>query len=233
LTAIFQFVLRHGYLVLFAATFAHQIGIPLPGPLFLASAGALASAGKLGVLPAIGLAITACVLADLVWYETGRRGGDRVLHFIHRFTRDPDFHDRRAKEVFARYGLPLLLVAKFVPGVDAVAPPLAGASRTSRVRFIAFDAAGAGLYVCVYGGLGYLFKNDLDRAAVYASRIGTFLVGLAFVGICICIAHYKLVERHRLVRESRPVRIVPAHPIEHGGTSAGAGAVVGGLENGH
>ena len=93
-----------------------RLGLPIPGPLFLLAAGALAAAGKLGFLAVIGLTITACVSADWIWYEAGRRGGDKVLHFMHRFTRDPDFHDRRAKRVFARYGLPLLLVAKFVPG---------------------------------------------------------------------------------------------------------------------
>lgn len=96
MNVIVQFVLKHGYSVLFAAAFAHQIGLPLPGPLFLLAAGALAAAGKLGFVASIGLAVTACVLADWVWYEAGRRRGDKVLHFIHRFTRDPDYHDRRA-----------------------------------------------------------------------------------------------------------------------------------------
>jgi membrane protein DedA with SNARE-associated domain len=229
--AIFQFVLRHGYSFLFAALFAHQIGIPIPGPLFLVSAGALAAAGKLGVLPTIGLTIAACLLADWAWYEAGRRGGDKVLHFIHRLTRDPDFHDRRAKRVFARYGLALLLVAKFVPGLDAVAPPLAGTSRTSRVRFLAYDAVGAGLYACVYGGLGYFFSHDLDRVAAYVSRAGTLLVGLALVGICIYIA-CKLAQRHRIVRESRVVPIVLVSPIECGDSVDMPCVVLGGQEHG-
>lgn len=123
MNAIVQFVVKHGYSILFAALFAHQIGLPIPGPLFLLAAGALAAEGKLGLFPALALALTASVLADLVWFEAGRRRGDRVLHFIHRLTRDPDAHDRRAKKAFARYGPPLLLVAKFVPGLDAVLPP--------------------------------------------------------------------------------------------------------------
>jgi membrane protein DedA with SNARE-associated domain len=229
--AIFQFVLRHGYSFLFAALFAHQIGIPIPGPLFLVSAGALAAAGKLGVLPTIGLTIAACLLADWVWYEAGRRGGDKVLHFIHRFTRDPELHDRRAKRIFARYGLPLLLVAKFVPGLDAVAPPLAGTSRTSRARFFAYDAVGAGLYACVYGSLGYFFSHDLDRAAGYVSRAGTLLVGLALVGICIYIA-CKLAQRHRIVRESRVVPIDLVSPIECGDSVDMPCEVVVGQEHG-
>src|SRR3974390_6985 len=129
MNGIVQFVDSHGYSILFAAVFVRQIGLPVPGFLFLVAAGALAAAGKLLLFAAIALALIACVLADWLWYEAGQRGGNKVLHFLHRLTRDPDYHDRRAKEMFSRYGLPLLLVAKFIPGLDAVAPPLAGASR--------------------------------------------------------------------------------------------------------
>jgi len=231
--AIFQFVLRQGYSFLFAALFAHQIGFPIPGPLLLLAAGALAALGKLSFLAVVGLTITAFVLADSVWYEAGRRGGDKVLHFMHRFTSDPDFHDRRAKRIFARYGLPLLLVSKFVPGLDAIVAPLAGTSRTSRVRFLVFDATGAGFYACAYGGLGYVFSHDLEHAAAYASRAGTLLVSLALIGICIYIAYYKLVQRHRLVRESRPMRIAPADPIECEDPVDMPCGILGGQEHGN
>lgn len=200
MNAIFQFVLKHGYSTLFAAMFAHQIGFPLPGPLFLVAAGALAAAGKLDLVASICLVVTACVLADWVWYEAGRRRGAKVLHFIHSFTRNPDVHDRRAKETFTRYGLPLLLIAKFVPGLDAVAPPLAGNSRTSRLRFLAFDAVGAGIYSCTYAGLGYVFRNDLNRAAAYVGRAGRVLSGVALAAVAIYAA-CKLVQRH--LRESK------------------------------
>lgn len=189
MNAIVQFVLKHGYSVLFAALFAHQIGFPVPGPLFLLAAGALSRNGNLGFAPALLLAVLACVLADWVWYEAGRRRGDKALHFIHSLARDPDAHDRRAKETFARFGPPLLLLCKFVPGLDAVVPPMAGASRTSRLRFLALETAGATLYSSVYAGLGYLLSHDLNRAATYASRAGTFLAGLAVIGLCFYVAH--------------------------------------------
>lgn len=214
---IVHFVLKHGYSFLFASLFVHQIGLPMPGPLFLLVAGALAAKGRLDSLTVVGLTIAACVIADWVWYEAGRRGGDKVLHFINRFTRDPDFHDRRAKRTFVRYGLPLLLVTKFVPGLDAVAAPLAGTSGTSRIRFLAFDAVGAGLYACVYGGLGYGFSDHLDRAAAYVARAGSILLGIAVSGIGIYIA-FGLIQRLRRVHAARVVRIMPAadcgEPIE-------------------
>ena len=206
MNAIVEFVVKHGYSILFAALFAHQIGLPVPGPLFLLAAGALIAAGKLSLVPAFALAVIACVLADWVWYEMGRRRGIKILHFFHRLTRDPDAHDRRAKETFARFGPSLLVLAKFVPGLDAVTPPLAGISRTSRLRFLAFDAVGAGLYSVLYAGLGYFFSHDLDRAARYVGRAGTLLAGVVFAGLSIYIAR-KLVLRYRSIRECRFARM--------------------------
>jgi len=205
MNAIVQFVVRHGYSVLFAAVFARQIGLPVPAPMFLLAAGALAATGKLGLVPALGLAITACALADWVWYEAGREWGDKVVHFIHRLTPDPDAHDHRAKRTFAKYGPPLLVLAKFVPGLDAVAPPLAGTSGTSRMLFLAFETLGASLWSTAYTGIGYVFSHDLDRAAAYVGRAGTVLAGLALAALSIFGAH-KLVQWHRYTRESRFVR---------------------------
>jgi membrane protein DedA with SNARE-associated domain len=165
------------------------------------------------------------VSADWVWYEAGRRGGDKVLHFMHGFTRDPDFHDRRAKRIFGRYGLALLLVAKFVPGLDAISPPLAGISRTSRVRFLALDAVGAGLYAFVYGGLGYAFSHDLNRAAAYVARAGRFFLVLALIGIGTYVA-YKLFRRARCARMSHLDRAECGNPAEM------PSGIVGGLQNG-
>ncbi|HXZ33602.1 MAG TPA: DedA family protein [Terriglobales bacterium] len=206
MNAIVQFIVKHGYSVLFAAVFARQIGLPIPGPLFLLAAGALAANGKLSLVGALGLAVAACVLADWPWYEAGRRRGDQVLHFLHRLARNPDARDRRAKKIFARYGPPLLVLAKFVPGLDAVAPPLAGTSRTSRLRFLTFDALGASLYSVVYTGLGYVFSHDLDRVAAYMARAGRLLSGIVLAGVVI-YGVQKLVLRYRSVRKFRIVRV--------------------------
>ncbi len=203
---IFQFVMKHGYSVLFGAVFVHQLGLPVPGPLFLLAAGALAAAGKLGLVAVLILAISACALGDWPWYEAGRRWGDRVLHFLHHLAKDPGAHDRRAKATFAKYGPPILLLAKFVPGLDAVTPPLAGTSGTSRLRFFTFDAIGAGLYSFAYAGLGYVFSHDLDRAAAYGGRAGKLLAALLFAA-CLAYGIRKLVRWYRNTRSLQVLRI--------------------------
>ena len=213
MNAIVEFIMKHGYSVLFGALFVHQIGLPIPGPLFLLAAGALAAGGKLALATILVLAIAACVLADWVWYEAGRLRGDKVLHLIHRFAPDSDAADRRAKRTFARYGPPILVFDKFVPGLDAVAPPLAGTSGTSRLRFLTLETTGAALYSGVYAGLGYVFSHDLDRVASYAGRVGTLLGGLA-LGVLAIYFIRKLIRR--FTHESQIARITPADPTVFG-----------------
>ena len=209
MNAIVEFIMKHGYSVLFGAVFVHQIGLPVPGPLFLLAAGALAAAGKLALATILVLAIAACVLADWVWYEAGRLRGEKVLHLLHRFAPDPAAADRRAKRSFAKYGPPILVFDKFVPGLDAVAPPLAGTSGTSRLRFLTFETTGAALYSGVYAGLGYVFSRDLDRVAAYAGRAGTLLGGIAF-GVLAIYFIRKLVRR--FMRKSQVERITVPVP---------------------
>jgi membrane protein DedA with SNARE-associated domain len=82
MNAIVQYLVNHGYSVVFASVFARQLCLPVPALLFLITAGALAGSGRMILAVALALAVIACVLADLVWYEAGRRSGEQILHFI-------------------------------------------------------------------------------------------------------------------------------------------------------
>jgi membrane protein DedA with SNARE-associated domain/rhodanese-related sulfurtransferase len=206
--SIVQLLVRHGYSLLFVSVFARQMWLPVPAILFLIAAGALADSGRMTLAVALGLAIAACLLADMVWYEAGRRWGDQILHFIYGLALDPDAACRRSKETFVRHGARTLMLAKFVVGLDAATPSLAGVSGTSRTRFLAFDAIGAGLWSSVYAGLGYLLGKDLDRAAAYGARLGMFWAILAFAALAMYVSR-KLVRWRRFVREFRLARITP------------------------
>jgi membrane protein DedA with SNARE-associated domain/rhodanese-related sulfurtransferase len=205
---IVQLLLKHGYAVLFASVFARQMWLPVPAILVLIAAGALAGSGRMTLAIALGLAIIACLLADMVWYEAGRRWGDQILHFIYGFALDPEGAARRSKEIFVRHGLRTLMLAKFVVGLDAATPSLAGLSGISRFRFIAFDAVGAALWSGAYAALGYVLGKDLDRVAAYATRLGTLWVIVVLVALAVYVGR-KLVQWHRIVREFRMARISP------------------------
>jgi membrane protein DedA with SNARE-associated domain/rhodanese-related sulfurtransferase len=206
--AIVELLVKHGYSVLFVSVFARQTWLPVPAVLFLIAAGALADGGRMTMAVALGLAITACLLADMMWYEAGRRWGGQILHFIYGLALDPEAASRRSKEAFVRNRARTLMLAKFVAGLDAATPPLAGLSGTSRTRFIAFDSIGAALWSGVYAGLGYLFRKDLDRAAEYAARLGVLWVFFVLAALAIYVIR-KLVRWHRFLHEFRMAGITP------------------------
>jgi len=81
-------------------------------------AGVLAGSGQLSLGIALCLAVIACLLADLLWYEAGRRWGNKILHFIYGLASDPHTAIRRAKRNFHRHGSRTLILAKFVMAIS-------------------------------------------------------------------------------------------------------------------
>ena len=203
-----EFLLKHGALVLFGWVFAEQLGLPLPAIPLLLAAGALAGAGQLSLGLALLLAVSAALLADMLWYELGRRRGIRVLHWLCRISLEPDSCVRRTEGLFAQHGARSLLLAKFLPGLGTVAPPLAGIFRMRPARFLAFDAAGAVLWAATFLGLGFAFSAQLERVAERALSLGGILFLLLLAALAAYIA-WKFIARQRFLRELRITQITP------------------------
>lgn len=203
-----QFVAQHGYWLLFGAVLGRQACLPIPANLVLIAAGALARSGRLDLVGIIGLSVVTFLLADLAWYEAGRRLGNRVLHFLCGLSRDPGSCVCRATTSFDRHGVTTLIISKFVVGLDAVAAPLAGAGRVPPVHFLVFDALGAVLWSGAYAALGYIFSDQLDLVATHVARAGTFLALVVAGGVAFYVAH-KLARIHRFSRQLRLARITP------------------------
>src|SRR2546427_713117 len=161
-----QFLYRHGYSVVFVWVFAEQLGLPVPSVPLLLAAGALSGSGRMNLLAALVLAISAALLSDSIWFQLGRRKGVKILQFLCRISLEPDSCVRRTEGVFEKHGAKSLLIAKFVPGLNTAAPPLAGVFQMSRTRFLLFDALGAALWVGAFLGLGYVFANEIERVVV-------------------------------------------------------------------
>ena len=123
------------------------------------------------------------------------------MRLVCRFTADPRSCSKNAREKFRRYGLSVLCVAKFVPGLDAVMPPLSGAEGVSLAGFLALDAVGSFLWSGFYVGLGYLFSNELDVAIRWAQHFGTAL-GIAIGVPIVLYAGWRGLTLVRMIRRT-------------------------------
>ena len=217
---IAPFIVAHGYLLLAGWVFLDQLGVPIPAVPVLIAGGALVGSGELHPAAALAATTLGSIPSDLLWYETGRRRGGAVLRLLCKLSLEPDSCVRRTEETFARYGARSLLLAKFIPGYQTMAPPLAGMSGMSVGRFLAWDIPGAALWSAVFMGLGFVFVNQIDTAYQLALTLGLPLFGVLALGLVAYIA-WKYFHRIRFIRRLRTLRIEPRELMELLASDAG------------
>ena len=206
---LIQFILQHGYSLVFLFVLADQIGAPVPaGPMLLA-AGAMAGQGWIHFLPALLLGVAAALASNLLWYWIGRFKGTSVLSLLCRISLNPDSCVRNTAALFSRYGARSLLVAKFIPGLNTIAPPLAGIVRMPLGPFLIYDGLGAGIWAGVMIGLGYAFSWQIEVLAESAVRMG-FFWGVVLIGGLVAFIGWKYAQRQKFLRQIFMARISAA-----------------------
>jgi len=211
-----------GYLSILLVVFGRQLCLPLPADLLLVAAGALVAGGRMSLPLVLCIGVSGCLAGDLVWFRAGRRWGSKVLHILCNFTGDPVRCTQRAHTSFARWGLKLLLIAKFIPGMDAIAPPIAGMEGAPLPSFVTLDAVGSLLWSGFYLGLGFYFSHELTIAIRAASHFTIALALLIGCPVAIMVT-WRITKLFRMIRRLR-LRTISPHSLReklrNGGTIA-------------
>ncbi len=202
----FQFLADHGASVLFWVILVEQIGLPIPAIPFLVAAGALVGAGKMSVATALLVPVAAALLPDLAWYYLGRIKGGRVLGFLCRLSLEPDSCIRDTQNKFHRNGPRALLLAKFIPGLSTVAPPLAGIVGMSAATFVLFDIGGTLIWAVASVGVGALLSDQLEQLAGLFDQAGGVVLTIVLVGLAGFIG-YKFYHRQKFLRHLKMAKI--------------------------
>jgi membrane protein DedA with SNARE-associated domain len=205
---LLEFLARHGSGVVFVAVLVEQLGAPIPSAPVLLAAGALCGLGELDTRITIALALLACLISDSVWYALGRVRGLRVLRTLCRISLEPDSCVSSSRLWFRRLGLWTLIVAKFVPGLSTIAPPMAGLTLMPVWRFLWSDAVGSLLWSGSFLALGFFFRRQLEAIADIALRMGSRL-GVVLAILLAAYIGYKYWQRRRFIKSLRIARIRP------------------------
>ena len=155
-------VTEHGYVILYAVAFLETFGLPIPAALALLVAGAASARGLLNPWWAAGGSIFCITTGDTLMFLMGRHTGWWLLSLLCRLSLNPETCILRSADAFYRRGRTLLVFAKFVPGINTMAPPLAGSMNMRFTQFIRLDAAGAALYAGGYFAVGFVFSDALE-----------------------------------------------------------------------
>jgi membrane protein DedA with SNARE-associated domain len=202
------YVSKYGLSLIFVNVLFEQLGLPIPAVPVLIVAGALAVEKDLSTPRVLFVAVVASLLADATWFALGRRHGFRVLKTLCRMTLSPDSCVRQTTTIFERWGLPSLVVAKFVPGFSTVAPPLAGAIRARFLPFLLWDGAGALVWAGAGVGVGMVFHRAIDRGLEFLAGIGTWAVAI-LAGALLLFVAVRYRQRRRFYEMLRMARISP------------------------
>jgi membrane protein DedA with SNARE-associated domain len=209
MTDLLSMMARHGYVLIFAILFAESVGLPFPAAIALVTAGAAVASHTLygpGVLLA---AMVALLLGDIVQFWLGRYSGWALLGFLCRLSMNPETCILRSAESFYKRGKMTLLIAKFIPGVNTMAAPLAGSMKMRFGQFLQLDLAGALLYSVTYLTVGYL-SRDFLAAILKGFHVAGRAMEVVVIAALIVYAAYRITQFARY----KKYRIMPRVQVE-------------------
>jgi len=163
----------HGYLVLFVLVLLETVGFPVPAAPALILAGGAAARGALSPVGCAGTALSAIMLGDTFMYTMGRLTGWWLLSLLCRISLNPEACILQSADSFYRRGRVLLVVVKFIPGINTMAAPLSGSMSMPMWQFLGLDFAGACLYAGAWMGSGFIFSDVLQKLTRGYSAFGS------------------------------------------------------------
>lgn len=201
-------VVTYSYLLLFVWVLVEQLGLPLPSAPVLLAAGALSAQHQISFPFALAVSVAAALTADSTWFFIGRRHGHRVLRTLCKLSLEPTTCVRRTQDSFGRRRGAMLMFAKFVPGLGALAAPVAGQNGMSFAAFLAYDGLGATLWVSALLVCGRFFGDVLRRNPNLLAWVGRFSGALLILGVAAFFIG-RLVRRRMVLKELVASRLEP------------------------
>lgn len=184
-----EMIARYGTLAVFLNVLGSSLGLPLPAIPTLITVGAgialvthVASSTLLHFSTILGAAMIGGLLGDLVWFQGGKRYGKRTLHTVCKLSQSREACVRTTEQFFGRWGVRVLVVARFVPGLSLVAVPLCGAMAVRLRSFVLYDCAGIALWASIGLAIGTLFASQIDVIFALVARLGwraLIVIGIA------------------------------------------------------
>ena len=145
------------------------IGLFVPSTAVLVGAGTLVGAGKLHFWPVMAATILGCILGDQVSYWAGRIYGERLRTFWP-LNRYPHLL-AKGEEFFKKNGGKSIALGRFVPGVKAVVPGIAGMFGMSQKFFLAVNISSGIVWGFAHVFPGVLLGQALSLAGELSGRL--------------------------------------------------------------
>ena len=187
------------YLILGLIAATENFVPPIPADVIVAFGSFLAARTQRSPIPTIIAVVVGNVGGALAMFALGRRfGADWIRGHLRRVMGESA--EQRVQHLYNQYGLPALFVSRFLPGVRAVVPPLAGAIRVPVGGAIAVIATASAIWYAALAIIAYRLGSEWDRIIGAVKRFETVAGLVAGVLVVLAIAAWWLVRRRRRER---------------------------------
>ncbi len=197
-----QLVDKFGPAIVFVNVMGSALGLPVSALPTLVIVGAF----WLPLLGVLCMAVAGGVLGDLVWFQGGRKYGDKTLKTICKLSLSRDTCVKETERFFGKWGVRVLLVSKFIPGLSLVSVPLACAMGVKLRSFIAHDGAGIAIWSAVGLTVGVVFAAQLEMFFAMMSQLGRQALIVIATLLAIYVA-YRWWRRRALMATLEKARI--------------------------
>ncbi len=191
---------QHDYLAVFLVLLICGMGVPIPEDITLVAGGVISGLGYSNVHVMFGVGMAGVLVGDLIMFMIGRHYGESALRW--RWVSWLVTPERRelVQRKFDRYGIRLLFIARFLPGLRSPIFIIAGWSRrVSLLKFLLLDGAAALISVPFWVYLGYYGADNHEWLMQWVHRGKT--------GIWIAIAVLLTVVLVRFWRHRRAEKV--------------------------
>lgn len=149
--------------------------MPVPATPFLIAAGALAGLERLRLAWSLAITTSTSLISDYTWFRLGKSHGSFVLQWLGKKEPGAAILRHQSQVTYSPYGAQSILVSKFLPVFNVLAPQLAGTFHLSRWKFFVPDSTAAFLWASAYMAVGWVFCSQLELLVPLLERLGVFL----------------------------------------------------------
>ena len=182
---ITQLIESYGLIFVAVLICVESIALPVPGETVLILAAVFAGARhQLHIVAVVLTAATAAFVGQVVGYMIGRQFSYRLLVQYGGYLRITEGKIKFGENPFLRFGITIVIVARFVPVLRSIIASLAGANRMPAPPFLFANIVGALVWTSAIGYLSFLFGNLIHRAGhCIAIVVGVVALTAIVVGV--------------------------------------------------
>ena len=195
LNTVGNYLGHYGIWAILLLVLVEDFGIPVPGETILIAGAIYAGAGRMNIVAVGVVGFIAAVLGDNIGFAIGHFGGRALALRWGKYVFLTEERLDKAEQFFERHGGKIITVARFIEGLRQANGIIAGITGMRWLRFLAFNALGAALWVGTWVSLGYLAGNHITTIYHYITTYSYY--ALIAVGVLVVAYIAWFIRRRR------------------------------------